>query len=613
MPAGLLDVATLARLANELFSALPSGAPRVPGGLPDPQLPAAIDPPTGTYPGGGSSPGSLPSPASQPSARDLPSSLNDTPLGPAAVPPATTDPAAQLLPGAGPLPATARPPLGPSFYFLDDLGLLPSFDLPGEAQLRAGLPDLGLPELGVPELGVPELGLPSASSATVGSTQPVGIEAPPDPTFTRYFVSEPNQPAGAIAPDPHPPFDLHAVRRDFPILSERVNGKPLIWFDNAATTQKPNAVIDRLSYFYQHENSNIHRAAHELAARATDAYEGARSTVARFLGAQSADEIVFVRGTTEAINLVAQSWGRQNLHEGDEIVLSELEHHANIVPWQLLASEKGFTIKVIPVDDDGQILLDEYTKLLGERTKLVSVTQVSNALGTITPVRKIIDLAHRVGALALIDGAQSVAHLRVNMQDLDADFFAFSGHKIYGPTGIGVLYGKSAVLEQMPPYQGGGNMITDVTFERSSFQLPPGRFEAGTGNIADAVGLGAALDYVERLGLENIARYEHDLLGYATARMTQVPGLHLIGTAAEKASVLSFVLDGYTPSEVGEALSRDGIAVRAGHHCAQPILRRFGLEATVRPSLAIYNTCSEVDEMVAVLHRLANSGPRSRA
>jgi len=364
-------------------------------------------------------------------------------------------------------------------------------------------------------------------------------------------------------------------------------------------------VIDRLAYFYAHENSNIHRAAHELAARATDAYESARKKVARFLGAGSAEEIIFVRGATEAINLIAKSWGDKNIGEGDEIIVSHLEHHANIVPWQQLATAKGAKLRVIPVDDSGQVLLGEYTRLLNSRTKLVSVTQVSNALGTVVPVKEIVELAHRAGALALVDGAQSVSHMRVDVQALDADFFVFSGHKVFAPTGIGVVYGKRAVLEDMPPWQGGGNMIADVTFERTVFQPPPARFEAGTGNIADAVGLGAAIDYIERIGMENIARYEHDLLAYATHGMQLIPGVRLIGTAREKASVLSFVLDGYQTDEVGKALNEEGIAVRSGHHCAQPILRRFGLEATVRPSLAFYNTCEEVDRMVAVVAHLA--------
>jgi cysteine desulfurase/selenocysteine lyase len=405
----------------------------------------------------------------------------------------------------------------------------------------------------------------------------------------------------------HPAFDVHAVRRDFPVLQERVNGKPLVWFDNAATTHKPQSVIDRIAYFYAHENSNIHRAAHALAARATDAYEGAREKVRAFLGVGSVEEIIFVRGATEAINLVAKTWGWQNVGEGDEIIVSNLEHHANIVPWQQLAAAKGAKLKVIPVDDTGQVLLDEYKKLLSDRTKIVAVTQVSNALGTVTPVKDIVALAHRAGVVALVDGAQSVSHMRVNVQDIDADFFVFSGHKVFGPTGIGVVYGKRALLDDMPPWQGGGNMIADVTFERTIFQPPPNKFEAGTGNIADAVGLGAAIDYVQRIGMENIARYEHDLLAYATHHLQPIPGVRLVGTAKDKASVLSFVLQGYTTEEVGQAMNQEGIAVRTGHHCAQPILRRFGLETTVRPSLAFYNTCEEVDRMIAVVRGLSGA------
>ena len=401
-----------------------------------------------------------------------------------------------------------------------------------------------------------------------------------------------------------PPFDLNIVRADFPILSEIVNGKKLIWLDNAATTQKPNQVIDRISYFYKHENSNIHRAAHELAARSTDAYEAARIKVQHFINAKSVNEVVFVRGTTEAINLVAQSWGDQNLLAGDEIIISHLEHHANIVPWQILAQKKGLIIKVIPVDDDGQLLLDEYAKLLSTRTKLVAFTQVSNALGTVTPAKKIIEMAHNAGARVLLDGAQSVSHIRTDVQDLNPDWFVFSGHKIFAPTGIGVLYGKEDLLNATQPWQGGGNMISDVTFENTSYHPAPTKFEAGTGNIADAVGLGAALDYVSKLGIDFIYQYEHALLLYATNLLKDVPGLRQVGTAKDKTSVLSFVLDGYTNDEVGQELNKHGIAVRTGHHCAQPILRRFGLESTVRPSIAFYNTCSEIDTLVSVLHNL---------
>ena len=411
--------------------------------------------------------------------------------------------------------------------------------------------------------------------------------------------------AGQVPTSAHPPFDVLSVRRDFPILKELVNGRPLAWLDNAATTQKPQSVIDRLSYFYEHENSNIHRAAHEIAARATDAYEGARDKIADFLNASSSKEIVFVRGTTEAINLVAKSWGKKHIGKDDEILISHLEHHANIVPWQMLCAETGAKLKVAPVDDDGQVLLEEYERLLNSRTKLVSFTQVSNALGTVTPAKQMIEMAHRYGARVLLDGAQSVSHMRADVQYLDCDFFVFSGHKVFGPTGIGALYGKPEVLEEMPAWQGGGNMIEDVTFEKTRYHPAPSKFEAGTGNIADAVGLGAAIDYVQKLGIDNINRYEHELLVYAMGALGSIPGLKLIGTAKEKTSVLSFVLDGYQTAEVGEALNKEGIAVRTGHHCAQPILRRFGLEATVRPSLAFYNTHEEIDRLVAVVRQLS--------
>jgi cysteine desulfurase/selenocysteine lyase len=409
-------------------------------------------------------------------------------------------------------------------------------------------------------------------------------------------------------PDDHEVFDVNAIREDFPILKETINGKPLIWFDNAATTQKPQSVIDRISYFYAHENSNIHRAAHELAARATDAYEEARETVAEFIGAPSADNIVFVRGTTEAINLVAHAWGGKHLQPGDEIVITNLEHHANIVPWQLISQKTGAILKVAPIDDAGNLLLNEFENLLGPRTKLVSASQVSNALGTVVPVDKIVELGHRYGAKVLIDGAQSIQHIPVNVAELGADFFVFSGHKIYGPTGIGALYGTEEALTETPPWQGGGHMIADVTIERSLYQGPPTKFEAGTGNIADAVGLTEALRYVQRLGVERIAAYEHSLLEYATPRLADIPGVRLVGTATEKASVLSFVLAGHEPLEVGKALNAEGIAVRAGHHCAQPTLRRLGLEATVRPSFSFYNTFEEIDVFLRAVRRIAEGG-----
>jgi len=408
-------------------------------------------------------------------------------------------------------------------------------------------------------------------------------------------------------------FDVYSVRRDFPILEERVNGRPVIWLDNAATTQKPRSVIERLSYFYEHENSNVHRAAHALAARATDAYEAAREKVRRFLNAPSAREIVFVRGTTEAINLVAQSFGRRYVEKDDEIVITWLEHHANIVPWQMLCAEKGARLRVAPVGDDGQVLLDEYEKLLGPRTRLVAFSHVSNALGTVTPVKEMVEMAHRHGARVLVDGAQAVSHLRVDVQALDCDYYVFSGHKVFAPTGIGVVRGKADLLDTTPPWHGGGNMIRDVTFEKSTYQAAPTRYEAGTGNIADAVGLGAAIDYLEGVGLENVTRHEHELLVYGTEALLSIPGLRLIGTAREKAGVLSFVLDGFRTEDVGQALSQEGIAVRAGHHCAQPIHRRFGIESSVRPSLALYNTCEDIDALISALRRLqAGRAPKGR-
>lgn len=400
---------------------------------------------------------------------------------------------------------------------------------------------------------------------------------------------------------------VESVRGDFPILSEVVDGKPLVWLDNAATTQRPRAVIDRIAYYYEHENSNVHRAAHALAARSTDAYEGARQKVADFIGAPSSDGVVFVRGTTEGINLVARSFVRPLLGPGDEIILTQLEHHANIVPWQIIAAESGAVIKVAPVDDHGQIRLDAYERLFTPRTRFASFAHVANALGTVTPAGELISIAHAHGVPTLLDAAQSAPHIPLDVTALDVDFLAFSGHKLVGPTGIGVVYGKRELLDAAQPYQGGGNMIADVTFARTQYQPAPAKFEAGTGNIADAVGLGAAIDYLTGLGIGNIAAYEHALLGYGTEALSRIPGLHLVGTAAEKSSVLSFVLDGRDPVEVGQALSREGIAVRAGHHCAQPVLRHYGLEATVRPSIAFYNTCDELDQLADVVSWVARS------
>ena len=404
-------------------------------------------------------------------------------------------------------------------------------------------------------------------------------------------------------------FNAERYRQDFPILSERIHGQRLVWLDNGATTQKPRQVIDRLSYFYEHENSNVHRTAHTLAGRSTDAYEGARDKVRRFLNAPSADEIVWVRGTTEGINLLANTFGEQRVCEGDEVLISWLEHHANIVPWQMLCQRKGATLKVAPVDDTGQIILSEFERLITTRTKIISFTQVSNALGTITPAKEMIAIAHRHGVPVIIDGAQGVLHMPVDVQDLDCDFYVFSGHKMFAPTGIGAVFGKAEHWERMPPWQGGGNMIDKVYFDRTTYQPPPWRFEAGTGSIADAVGLGAAIDYLEQIGMAQIEAAEHELLAYGTEQLLTVPGLCIYGHADRKAGVLSFNVRGFDPIEVGGYLDQNAIAVRAGHHCAQPILRRFGVEATVRAALALYNTSDDIDRLVAALHRMTSGTP----
>ncbi|GJD75155.1 family 2A encapsulin nanocompartment cargo protein cysteine desulfurase [Methylobacterium goesingense] len=400
------------------------------------------------------------------------------------------------------------------------------------------------------------------------------------------------------------PFDVERVRKDFPALHQSVNGHPLVWLDNAATTHKPQSVIDATSEFYGRHNSNIHRAAHTLAARSTDLFEGGREKVRRFLNAPSKDDIVFLRGTTEAINLVANSYGRANIGPGDEIIVSQIEHHANIVPWQLLTQSTGAILRVIPVDDRGEIIFEQFAALLSGRTKIVSVTHVANALGTINPVREIIALSHAYGVPVLVDAAQSSPHIPLDVQALDADFLVFSGHKVFGPTGIGALYGKKHLLEAMPPWQGGGHMIEDVTFAKTVYKGAPEKFEAGTPDIAGAVGLGAALDYLEGVGLPGIAAYEHDLLDYAQAGLADVKGLRLIGTARQKASVMSFVIDGYENEAVAHHLDAGGIAVRSGHHCALPALRRFGVDQSVRASLAFYNTRADVDAFLRALHSL---------
>ena len=399
-------------------------------------------------------------------------------------------------------------------------------------------------------------------------------------------------------------LDVGRIREDFPALRQTVHGHPLVYLDNAATSQKPRAVLDAIMRFYERDCANVHRGVHQLSERSTAAYEGARETVRQFLNAAAPAEIVYTRGATESINLVAQTYGRANLRAGDEIVVSGLEHHSNIVPWQMLAAEKGAILRVAPIDDRGEIVLDEYQKLLGPRTRIVALAQVSNALGTINPVREMIAQAHAAGAVALIDGAQAAPHMPVDVQDLDCDFYAFSGHKAFGPTGIGVLFGKASLLDAMPPWQGGGDMIRSVTFEKTTFNDPPYKFEAGTPHIAGAIGLGAAIEYVTAIGLDRVAAWEHELLVYGTEALERVPGLRLIGTARRKAAVLSFVLEGVHPHDIATILDGQGIAIRAGHHCAQPIMERFGLTATSRASLAFYNTYREIDALVEGLGKV---------
>ena len=401
-----------------------------------------------------------------------------------------------------------------------------------------------------------------------------------------------------------PGLDVEKVRKDFPILGQEVRGKPLVYLDSAATSQKPRAVIDAVARYYLQDNANVHRGVHLLSERATKEYEGAREKVRRFINAARAEEIIFVRGTTEAINLVAQTYGRTRVRAGDEVLITEMEHHSDIVPWQLLCEEKGAVLRVAPIDDDGQLLVDELQRMLGPRTRLLALAHVSNTLGTINPVRRIVEIAHRQGIPVLLDGAQAAPHFPIDVRALDCDFYAFSGHKLFGPTGIGVLYGRSELLEEMPPWQGGGDMISSVTFEKTTWNKLPYKFEAGTPDIAGAIGLGAAIDYVSALGLPAIAAHEHDLLGYATEALHQIPGLRLVGTAKEKASVLSFLFGEVHPHDIGTILDREGIAIRTGHHCAQPLMRRLGIAATARASLAFYNRREDVDALVAGLHKV---------
>ncbi len=401
------------------------------------------------------------------------------------------------------------------------------------------------------------------------------------------------------------PFDVERIRADFPVLRQQVYGKPLVYLDNAATTQKPQVVIDTIAQYYLAENSNVHRGIHFLSEQATRAFEGARAKVARFLNASEVREIIFVRGATEGINLVAQSFARTRLKAGDEIVISAMEHHSNIVPWQIVCEQTGAVLRVVPINDDGELLVGEYGALLNARTRLVSMVHVSNALGTINPVKRIVEMAHSRDVPVLIDGAQAAPHLAVDVQDLGCDFYVLSSHKMFGPTGVGVVYGKAHHLEAMPPYQGGGDMILSVTFEKTLYNVVPFKFEAGTPHIEGVIGLGAAIDYVTGIGLDTIGAYEHGLLAYATDAISGIKGVRIIGTAKEKASILSFVLDGVHAHDIGTVLDQEGIAIRTGHHCAQPVLHRFGLPATARASLAFYNTKEEIDALARAIHKVA--------
>ncbi len=399
-------------------------------------------------------------------------------------------------------------------------------------------------------------------------------------------------------------WDVHAIRRDFPILTRKVHGHPLVYLDNAATTQKPQEVIDAELGFYREICSNVHRGVHELSGRATEAFESSRGRVRRFLGAADDHEIIFVRGVTEGVNLVAQTWGRANVSAGDEILITAMEHHSNIVPWQMLCQEKGATLKVAPINDAGEVIPEAYASLLGPKTRLVAMVHQSNSLGTINPVKKMIEMAHAAGAVTLVDGAQAVAHRKVDVRDLATDFYVMSGHKVYGPTGIGALYGRAELLDAMPPWQGGGDMILSVTFERTTYNELPFKFEAGTPNVAGAIGLGAAIAYLDGVGLETAGAYEAGLLHYGTEVLTAIPDLRIIGTAREKASVISFVVDDIHPHDIGTILDGEGIALRTGHHCTQPVMDRYGVAATVRCSFAMYNTREEVDALVVGLRKV---------
>ena len=409
---------------------------------------------------------------------------------------------------------------------------------------------------------------------------------------------------GSIAPPSRAPLNVHRLREDFPILRQTVHGRPLVYLDNAATTQKPLAVLDALMTYYSEDNANVHRGVHTLSQRATQEFEDARVTVQRFINAASPREIIFTRNATEGINLVAQTFGRARLAPGDDVVVSVMEHHSNIVPWQMVCGERGASLRVIPMTDEGVLQLEEYERLLGPTTRLVSIVHLSNSLGTINPVRQMIAMAHRAGVPVLVDGSQAVHHMAVDVQALDADFYVFTGHKLYGPTGIGVLYGKEHLLEEMPPYQGGGDMISSVTFEKTTYNTLPYKFEAGTPNVADAVGLAAAVNYVTAIGLDRIEAHERDLVAYGMAALSKVPGLTLVGTAPEKGSVMSFVMDGVHPHDIGTIVDQEGVAIRTGHHCTQPLMQRLGVPATARASVALYNTLDEIDALVVALQKV---------
>ena len=582
--------ALIARLANEFFSGsskAPSGLPGVPGAPVIPTMPTAL----------AGLPGSAPGAPSLPATPTGTTSEHGLTGGYPSTSPSSPPPVHPVLQASEPAPAPPSQETRSGAHEPDDAETYPF----GEPRCNGRVFDTSTPRTSRSA---------SQEKSPAAATSLPGYEQATAPEF--YFlraqdVTERTGPGPEVESAPAPSLsvlDVDAIRRDFPALHQKVNGRPLVWLDNAATTHKPQAVIDATSRFYSRDNSNIHRAAHTLAARSTELFEAGREKVRQFLGASDAKEIVFVRGTTEAINLVAQSYGRANVGAGDEIILTTLEHHANIVPWQLLAQQTGATIRVVPINDRGELILEEYAKLLGPRTKLVAVTHVSNALGTINPIEQIIPLAHARGIPVLVDGAQSTPHIPIDVTALDADFYAFSAHKIFGPTGIGALYGKASLLEAMPPWQGGGHMIKDVTFAKTTYHNAPEKFEAGTPDIAGVVGLGAAIDYLFTVGLSAISAYEHALLEYATQALGTVPGLRPIGTAATKASVLSFVIPGVPNEHIARHLDKNGIAVRAGHHCAQPAVRHFGLESSVRPSLAFYNTYAEVDALVAALHQL---------